>query len=518
MSRITPATCLFVLLLLAQPLAAANKVTLNPSNQTGNAVAGGGNEAQYALINANLAKTKIAAAGLTVKVDQDFYNAPKNANSWGANVFVSIHSNAGGGHGMETLYKTAAGKTLASKVQAALLANLPFQDRGLKLRTDLHVLNSTTMPACLTEVLFHDCSKASGYKGHPPSEATYLKTSAGQGKIATAIAAGTCAYFGKTCGSGGGTVPPQLKGVLKGVVYKAPNASDRIAGATVKLNTGQQATSSDTGYWEFELAPGTYTATASKAGWKPKSETRLVEAGKEVWGSIGLQPAAAPDKDGDGVPDASDNCPDKANKDQKDSDKDGIGDACEPPPPDGDGDGVPDASDNCPGKANEDQKDSDKDGIGDACQPPADGDGDGVPDADDNCPAVVNKDQQDSDKDGIGDACTPAVDAGGAVDGGLNDAGASDGGANIDPGADDAAQPTDGSPNGADVASAEVSAPVGDGDGRDLTGRGLVQGASSGPSAGCSAGSGGGAGAAWFLLLALAGVLPVVRRVRRPGA
>lgn len=36
-------------------------------------------------------------------MDQDFYNAPKNANSWGADIFVSIHSNAGGGHGTETL-------------------------------------------------------------------------------------------------------------------------------------------------------------------------------------------------------------------------------------------------------------------------------------------------------------------------------------------------------------------------------------------------------------------------------
>ncbi|WP_051324986.1 thrombospondin type 3 repeat-containing protein [Candidatus Solirubrobacter pratensis] len=36
-----------------------------------------------------------------------------------------------------------------------------------------------------------------------------------------------------------------------------------------------------------------------------------------------------PDRDADGVPDASDNCPEKANSDQADADRDGVGNACE---------------------------------------------------------------------------------------------------------------------------------------------------------------------------------------------
>ena len=44
---------------------------------------------------------------------------------------------------------------------------------------------------------------------------------------------------------------------------------------------------------------------------------------------------------------------------------------------------------------NADQRDSDSDGIGDACDD--DDDGDGIPDVDDNCPYVANSDQRDDD-------------------------------------------------------------------------------------------------------------------------
>lgn len=113
------------------------------------------------------------------------------------------------------------------------------------------------------------------------------------------------------------------------------------------------------------------------------------------------------DMDGDGVVDADDNCvaifnPIRPLDDgaQADADADGIGDSCDVCPlggdddpstciavdtSDRDGDGVPNADDNCPADANTDQSDRDDDGKGDVC--------DACPDAANPgampCPAVT---------------------------------------------------------------------------------------------------------------------------------
>ncbi len=155
-------------------------------------------------------------------------------------------------------------------------------------------------------------------------------------------------------------------GTVKGVIYEDPDTNDRINGASVKITGHGTDVTDATGVYEFSLAPGTYTVTATKSGYVAGSVTRTVTAGQTIWGSIGLKLKPTPtDLDDDGVVDGSDNCPNAPNPDQTDSDSDGVGDVCDP---DDDDDTVADEDDNCPLVPNSRQEDVNEDGIGDACQ------------------------------------------------------------------------------------------------------------------------------------------------------
>lgn len=118
--------------------------------------------------------------------------------------------------------------------------------------------------------------------------------------------------------------------------------------------------------------------------------------GQQVSTVHGLGPVCDTDDDGDGIADPVDNCPEVANPDQVKP----AGATCNV---DADQDNIPDAFDNCPAAANQTQSDIDRDGLGDACD--GDADDDGVANAADNCPLASNRDQRDGDGDRVGDAC-----------------------------------------------------------------------------------------------------------------
>ena len=103
------------------------------------------------------------------------------------------------------------------------------------------------------------------------------------------------------------------------------------------------------------------------------------------------------DGDGDGVPDATDNCPAVPNPGQEDGDGDTVGNVCDNCPvtpnaaqTNGDGDQHGNACDNCPTVTNANQLNTDGDNFGNAC---------------DNCTSIANNGQENADGDPLGDAC-----------------------------------------------------------------------------------------------------------------
>ncbi len=160
-----------------------------------------------------------------------------------------------------------------------------------------------------------------------------------------------------------------------------------------------------------------------------------------------------------------DNCIGTANPDQKDTDSDSAGDACDNDDDndgtadgadcdalssavwrdqayvDADSDGIRDTAvlsgtacfgttvpggytlttngpDNCPAISNSDQSNIDGDSQGDLCD--SDDDNDNIDDGSDNCQTVSNNDQADNDHDGLGDSCDADDDNDGIPDSGDN--------------------------------------------------------------------------------------------------
>ena len=129
--------------------------------------------------------TDTVAQGLSASL-AGRYNA---ANSWDADIFVSIHCNSANtkAYGCETYYYTGSskGRRLADCVQPELAKETGLCNRGVK-SANFAVIKHTNMPAILVETAFID-----NYDDN-----RFLASDDGKYKCAVGIYKGICDYLG----------------------------------------------------------------------------------------------------------------------------------------------------------------------------------------------------------------------------------------------------------------------------------------------------------------------------------
>ena len=139
------------------------KIFINPGHHKdldSGACGNGLREADVALKIANRVQSYLQAVGYITKV---FYydglgEICNDANSWKADLFVSIHCNAatGNARGTETFHSGSVnGKKLAEFIQKQMISRIDTVDRGIK-QAGFYVIKNTNMPAVLVETAFID--------------------------------------------------------------------------------------------------------------------------------------------------------------------------------------------------------------------------------------------------------------------------------------------------------------------------------------------------------------------------
>src|SRR5699024_10452484 len=127
------------------------------------------------------------------------------ANSWGADYFLSIHINAGGGTGYEDyIYNGGVQKRTASirdTIHIEVVKQIPEVTNRGKKHANLHVTRESRMPSALTENLFIDTKK----------DADKLKDNSFLDKVAKGHAIGLAKAFKLKSKSGATSKPSSSK-------------------------------------------------------------------------------------------------------------------------------------------------------------------------------------------------------------------------------------------------------------------------------------------------------------------
>lgn len=168
----------------------AKKIFLSPSDQFGNMYAvGDTNEGTQMGILASLLEEKLVKRGFAVKRIHDAGKAYKvaTADSWGADLYVCLHSNACDKKtaGTRIFYWSKAGEGYKAglKIFNRLAPFTPGTSDGMKQDQSLYEIRNPKAPTVYIECEFHDVPKIAEWIIDQLPE------------IADKIAAGICDYY-----------------------------------------------------------------------------------------------------------------------------------------------------------------------------------------------------------------------------------------------------------------------------------------------------------------------------------
>lgn len=145
---------------------------------------------EYSNATVKMSRTTDKAVSLTARTNA--------ANAWGADYFLSIHINAGGGTGYEdyiyhTLSDTSQTAKLRNTIHQEVIKLNGLNNRGKK-KENLHVLRESSMPAMLSENGFIDTK----------ADADKMKNAAWINDVARGHVNGLAKALGLQGGNGGG--------------------------------------------------------------------------------------------------------------------------------------------------------------------------------------------------------------------------------------------------------------------------------------------------------------------------
>lgn len=167
------------------------KIYLSPSSQFENQYSGvNTNEAETCRKIASYAKSALERNGYTVKQGAntttfEMDDRTAESNSWGADLHIAIHTNAGGGQGTEVFaYSGSMNDKYVKAIYESVAAASIGKDRGIKNGDNLYEVTNTVAVCVYIECEFHD------------TNGVWIVNNAK--KLGEAIARGVCKAEGKS--------------------------------------------------------------------------------------------------------------------------------------------------------------------------------------------------------------------------------------------------------------------------------------------------------------------------------